>query len=136
MNAEAKIRELAERQAAEAATGIDQPGRSLGTFYQRGGFVVERKEAADLIQETGIEVPNAGSGSYREFFRLLGYVEVCAFDTTSSAGDWAFAVKDKDGDWWVATQENRYPGHGFTYRVNGDRSFPDKELLIEYVIKP
>lgn len=120
-----------EQISAEQATGIRENPFGLGKYYggarnnggrvTPGGEEIDSKEDAyDLLRDgVSIEVPNAGAGSYREFFESLGFTKVEPWETCSSAGDWTFAVKDGEhGDWYPAFQSNRYPYHGFEYSVN------------------
>ena len=110
------------RSAAEGATGCAQTG-ALGRLYGAGGAELPDVEARERIRRgEPVHVPNAGAGSYQEFFRRMGASDVRALDRTSSAGDWEFAVLfDGDDAWFPAFQGNRYPHHGFVYSV--DTSF-------------
>jgi len=131
-----------EQQIAEQATGCRQHG-TLGQYYagpiNRKGRVssegneLTTKQAYDFLREGGaVSVPNAGAGSYREFFKSLG-LEVEVVEQSSSAGDWTFAVKDGDeGDWYVASQSNRYPRHGFDYCVDFNRPFFSYAQLLNH----
>lgn len=80
-------------------------------------------------------VPNAGAGSYKEFFRSLGFVEIKVIEWSSSAGDWSFGIKDKDGNWIVAFQENRHPRCGFLYSVQPQHYAASFETLCESLPK-
>lgn len=115
-----------ERETAEQATGIAQRS-NLGPFYagpiNRGGQVSDPGteltpiEALEYLREDGcVGVPNAGAGSYREFFTSLGFEEVKVIEQCSSAGDWTFGVR-LGLNWFIATQSNRHPYHGFNYSV-------------------
>lgn len=115
---------------AEQATGCRQNRNGLGTLYagpiNRNGMVSEPgheltpQEAQDWLYAGGsVAIPNAGAGSYREAFKLLGFSKVEAYDQTSSAGDWTFRVHD-DQAWYYGFQSNRWPRCGFEYSVNFD----------------
>ena len=105
-----------EKQMCEEATGCVQQGKI--TYYKEGGEKITPKQAVYLLKNNKlIEVPSAGAGSYKEIFTSLGFEEVKVIDWTSSAGDWAFGVKNDIG-WFLAFQENRYPYHGFKYSIN------------------
>lgn len=112
---------------AEDATGIRESSTGIGTIYDTNGNVVEssvdiRAAAADR----GIVVPNAGSGSYDEIFKMMGFDEIKVIDWTSSAGDWCFGVKFKN-KWFRAFQENIYPRYGFLYQIDNSRAFKSFE---------
>ena len=122
---------LIDKQIAEDATGCVENHHGLGTFYagpiNRQGYAnipgtkLEPDEYRAYMDEGGqIAVPNAGAGSYREVFEVLGYPMVESFETGSSAGNWNFCVFDGNY-WYIAFQENRYPRCGFNYSV--DRSW-------------
>ena len=109
---------LNEKQMCEKATGIPQQGEII--FYNEEGDKISLEEAKEIIRDNGlIEVPSAGSGSFREIFASLGFGEVEVYDWTSSAGDWSFGVKN-EYVWFSAWQENRYPYHGFKYCISSD----------------
>ena len=132
---------------AEQATGIAESPHGLGALYtapwndhgtvRPGGEKIETKEAAyDLLRVwgRGIAVPNAGAGSYYQFFEELGFTGAESIETCSSAGDWTLAVKDgEEGDWYLAHQSNRYPHHGFIYSVDFEHGFPTVEALREHI---
>lgn len=102
-----------EKMMSEEATGCYQQGEIV--FYNEGGDKITNEEATKLFENNEIvEVPNAGAGSFREIISLLGFSELEVIDWTSSAGDWAFGVKNEIG-WFVVWQENRYPYYGFKY---------------------
>lgn len=129
---------IAVDQMAEQATGLAQNGR-LGTYYagpinraghvSDPGTVVTPQEALEYLRDGGsVGVPNAGAGSYREFFTSLGFDEVKAIEQCSSAGDWTFGVR-LGSDWFIAAQANRFPHHGFNYSVCFETAAPSfKEL--------
>lgn len=100
---------------AEEATGIKQNGK-LGVMFDKRGIKMPIEEAREVFTMKGetVEIPNAGAGSYREVFDLLGYDKVEVYEWGSSAGDWTFGIHNKEG-WFLACQENRYPYHGFKY---------------------
>ena len=102
--------------AAEQATGCVQSDSVL-KFQDKGGYVSLSEAVKRLWSNEEVAVPCAGAGSYMEVFQLLGFFEVKAIQTGSSAGDWTFAVKDDLG-WRLAYQENRYPYHGFKYAID------------------
>lgn len=117
---------------AEEATGVRQTGK-LVLYDDSTEDVISAKEAGNLVRRQGtISVPSAGAGSYMEVFRMLGFTEVKEFNTTSSAGDWCLAVKDKDG-WRAAWQTNRYPRYGYQYSVDG-AAYETYEELVAYLV--
>jgi len=110
------MKNINEKYLSEQTTGCVQQGKIV--YYQEGGKKVTPKQAAELLQNNElVEVPSAGAGNFREIFEDLGFDKVEVIDWTSSAGDWTFGVKNDDG-WVVATQENRYPYHGFRYNIS------------------
>ena len=117
---------------AEQATGIRGNPNGLGKYYADEHTVLTAEQAYDHMRAgEGVEVPNAGAGSYREFFTSVGFMDVESFDTGSSAGDWNFIVHDGvEGDWYPAFQSNRYPRYGFRYSVNFDEGCETKEQCI------
>lgn len=118
MNKES-IKKPLQKETAEQSTGISENPTGLGSFYDTNGIELSFMEASNLIQRgEAVEVPNAGSGSYNEVFKLLGFDEVKVIDWTSSAGDWCFGVRDSNGWWYQAFQSNRYPHFGFMYSIN------------------
>ena len=99
-----------EKRICEDAIGCRQ-SNGIGKFYNNKGNAITIKEARQLFRHGEmIEVPNAGAGSYREVFNLLGFKKVDVYDWTSSAGDWTFKIRGK-----FVCQENRYPYFGFRY---------------------
>ena len=118
---------------AEEATGIKQNGK-LGKFFDKRGIDMPIEEArAVLLMGEPVEVPNAGAGSYQEFFKAMGFDDVKVVDWTSSAGDWCFGVKHGKR-WYFSGQENRWPYHGFKYSVDIDgKSYPSFGSLINEV---
>lgn len=129
-----------ERDMAEQATGIRQRSR-LGKYYagpiNRGGHVSDpgteltADQALEYLHEGGcVGVPNAGAGSYREFFASVGFDELKVIEQCSSAGDWTFGVRKVDV-WCIATQENRYPHHGFNYSVCFETAAPTFKALCD-----
>jgi hypothetical protein len=113
--------------AAEQATGC-AAGPELGKFYDNHGTEISRRMAADLIRECGgpVEVPNAGAGSYEAVAKALGFGEVRVINWTSSAGDWQFGAL-VDGAWHFFWQENRFPCHGYRYRLDHERGYDSFE---------
>ncbi len=101
---------------AEQATGIREHPAGPGPIYDLQGNVITPEQAVDLLEaDQSIALPNAGAGSYGNVLELLGYTgEVRSIDTTSSSGEWSFAVND-DGVWIAFIQHNRFPHYGFTY---------------------
>ena len=130
------ISTLTERLLAEQATGLAQTRRGLGKYYVSESLAVSPRTACDMLRDgraVCIHIPNAGAGSYREFFTSLGITEVQVVDHTSSAGDWVFAIKDgAEGMWYPAFQTNRYPRHGFSYSINFDEPFDTLDRLFEF----
>jgi hypothetical protein len=103
--------------AAEEATGIVQRGSGYGTVYASEHETLTPEQALDrLLDGKTVEIPNAGAGTYRQFFTGIGFKEVKVIDWTSSAGDWCFGVFDGEC-WRHAFQSNRYPRFGFTYSL-------------------
>jgi hypothetical protein len=117
----------------QAATGIAESPRGLGKFFVSEFEVVTPQEAYDRLRNgISIKVPQAGAGSYRKFFEACGFVNVEAFETCSSAGDWSFLLQDgPDGMWYPAVQSNRYPYAGFEYSVNEHLFAPSREELLD-----
>ena len=84
-------------------------------------------ESAVAEQATGCR----GAGAYRRWAELQGYPHLHVVDTTSSAGDWTFVVS-KDGlEWFIMSQENRWPRAGFEYSVNEKPTFRFMEIPTE-----
>jgi hypothetical protein len=120
-----------EQLQAEQATGILENPHGVGKFYSRGGIELTVSEATDYIRNAGmVEVPNAGAGSYRKVFELLGFVEVKPYDLGSSAGDWAFVAFDGEL-WYIVAQHNRYPHYGFGYTM-GQFGFDTDEKAMNW----
>jgi hypothetical protein len=118
---------------AETATGISESRNGPGPFYDDNGIPLTTDQARILFTDgDGVKVPNAGAGSYRSIFQSFGFMEVEDIDTSSSAGDWAFAIGDSDF-WYLAWQEHRYPYHGFRYTSDPRLSFGTLAELLEYV---
>lgn len=130
------IGDISARILAELATGVSQSGKTLGKYYVCESLHVTPRTACDMLRDTraaSIHVPNAGAGSYREFFTSLGFTEVQALQQFSSAGDWSFAVQDRPaGMWYPATQTNRYPRHGFEYTVDFNLGFSSVDELCRH----
>lgn len=103
--------------SAEQATGCYQKGKGLGKFYVERGEWITHKAARELfLAGEEIEVPNAGAGSYAQFFETLGFDTWSVWEDGSSAGDWTFKVRVRGVD-HAAFQRNRYPYHGFAYSL-------------------
>jgi len=131
------IGDIATRIVAEQATGIAQRKKSLGKYYVSESLAVSPRTAYEMMrrgQAISIHLPNAGAGSYKEFFESLGLDTVQAVDLTSSAGDWSFAVKD-GAFWYPATQTNRCPRAGFSYCIQYDRPYDTFERLRELMFQ-
>ena len=128
----------AEKDGAEDATGVSESPSGIGTLYSDEDKPASLDTAARLIRVGNpIEVPNAGAGSYNKFFKVLGFEEVQVADSMASSGDWSFAVKDskrKTRKWRPASQENRYPYHGFKYRV-ASMGFESAKGCIDYMFQ-
>jgi hypothetical protein len=127
------IGDISARLMAEQATGLAQPTKGLGKYYINESLHVSPRSAYDMLREgraVQIHLPNAGAGSYREFFKSLGLETLVVVNQCSSAGDWVFAVQDGDF-WYPAFQTNRYPRHGFSYSINFDEPFDTFERLCE-----
>ncbi len=103
------------KEVAEQATGIYQKGKLK--FMDVDGEISVNRAKLRLLRSEEVSVPSAGAGSYKEVFEALGYLEMRAIETTSSAGDWTLAVRGKKG-WQLAWQENRYPYYGFRYSID------------------
>ena len=118
---------------SEEATGIRPSLIGLGCFYDVRENRLSREEAQDVLhQGETVEVPNAGAGSYKEFFLTrMGYDSLKAIDQTSSAGDWSFGVAE-EGVWYLAFQDNRWPYSGFRYTVNYQMPAITFEVLCSY----
>jgi hypothetical protein len=100
---------------AESATGCVENNSGLGKYFETATKELTPDEAMDcMLDGKVVSVPNAGAGSYKDFFLSVGFNEVKTIDTTSSAGDWSFGVFDGI-KWILAFQTNRYPYHGFDY---------------------
>lgn len=113
----AKIPEIRERAICEQATGCIQVNQ-LGSLYDDHGHKLTNTKARKLLRagET-VEVPNAGAGSFRSvLYDVCGCTQVHTVNTTSSAGDWQFAVM-LNGLWHIAQQDNRYPKCGMKYTI-------------------
>jgi hypothetical protein len=96
----------AEQFAHEQATGMHENPSGFGIIYDDNGNALRSRPAADLFNNgESIELPNAGSSSYKKLFKFLGYSE------------WTFAIRDEDV-WYVAFQSNRHPRCGFRYTRN------------------
>lgn len=124
--------EGSDKDNSEQATGIAQNPHGLGKYFADENTVLTPKQAYERLRtgEGDVEVPNAGAGSYKEFFRSLGFTEVEVWDWSSSAGDWTFVVKDgQGGDWYVAYQINRYPRYGMSYSLDPQWSSESKAEL-------
>lgn len=133
----APISTLTERLLAEQATGLAQTRKGLGKYYVSESLAVSPRTAYDMLRAgraVQIHVPNAGAGSYHEFFASLGLTEIRVVQDSSSGGDWTFAIKDGlGGMWYPAFQTNRYPRQGFSYSINFDEPFDTFERLVEFV---
>ena len=123
----------------EQATGCVQRGPSYGPLYagpinraghtSSPGTLVDVEAAKVHLREGGrIDVPNAGASSYRSVFPDLGFDQVVRLESSSSAGDWTLGVRQGQ-IWYLAFQENRYPGHGFGYSVHWGRPADSQEEL-------
>ncbi|MBP8115639.1 MAG: hypothetical protein KAY50_09800 [Chitinophagaceae bacterium] len=113
------MKRIIDKMKAEESTGIVESKSGIGTLYENGGGELSMDEAKNKILNGGsVEVPNAGSGSYNEFFcQICEFNEIKVIDWGSSAGDWSFGVRNGEV-WYWAGQSNRYPGHGFEYNIN------------------
>jgi len=122
------------KKVSEQATGCYQKGK-IRFMDRYGEYSIEEADHR-LWQNKEVSVPNAGAGSYKEVFVALGFLEVKAVETCSSAGDWTLAVKDKYG-WRLAWQTNRFPCYGFRYEISlefcGFATFED--LIAEWEIE-
>lgn len=107
----------------ELATGCPENPSGIGKGFDNKGEVLEKLEGATIT-----EFPNAGSQSYDEAFRLMGYPHVVELQTCSSAGDWDFLVSKDKREWKNASQENRYPYSGFKYLI-GRTALSSKEEI-------
>lgn len=121
------------RQVAEEATGIRQRG-AIGAFYEEGfsddpPAITPEVARALLEGSKRIAVPNAGAGSYKEFFGAMGFKAVKVIEGSSSAGDWTFGIQRNDDTWCVAFQENRYPRCGFIYSIDPRYAAASFEVL-------
>lgn len=125
------------KEIAEEATGVKENPSGLGRLYLPGGIEVSAEQASKVIFEgkSDIAVPNAGAGSYRKVFELLGFEKVENIETSSSAGDWTFAVC-RDGFWYPAWQTNRYPHFGYAYSVDASIPSDSVEELTKLMFGP
>lgn len=100
---------------ADEMTGCHETPSGLGKFYNDKGVELTDEQAQDeFLDSKPVHVPNAGSGSYDAVLKRLGYVETKEIEWTSSAGDWTIAARDDD-TWYIVSQSNRHPYHGFSY---------------------
>lgn len=104
---------------AEEATGCRQVG-GLGKYYARGGRELTIEQAAEILMTGGeVEVPNAGAGSYDDFFATIPKIKSWTpWDQQSSSGDWSFKITTVDGRSGFAYQEHRFPYHGYRYSTD------------------
>ena len=120
-----------KKNVAEQATGIKQTGNIQ--FWSDDMKIKEKQAKEFLYQNKEVAVPNAGAGSYDEAFENLGFDKIEIVESTSSAGDWTFGIKDKTG-WRLAWQENRYPYYGFRYSIDLDNSgFETFDNLLKFL---
>lgn len=134
---DSSLQNLLSREISEQATGVVQRGK-LGQFYLVSANddpppLTDEEARAHLEGAEFIAVPNAGAGSYREFFARMGFKDIKTIDHTSSAGDWCFGVQRQDGVWTLAFQENRYPRHGFNYSLQPQYQAGSFEVLVNSV---
>lgn len=135
-----------KQDTAETATGCFEAPGGLGKLYagaiNRQGHVSvpghafdKAADAYDWLREGGeVDAPNAGAGSASKFFAALGLEKVETLDHTSSAGDWAFLIRDGEGgDLYVATQSNRFPRAGFSYSIDFSQGFESAEQAIAFL---
>jgi len=104
------ILRIVEGQFADEGTGIRERSSTAPLYADGGDKVSDNKARALFRQGIPIHDPNAGSGSFRSVLSRLGFKGVKVADWTSSAGDWAFKVRNG-----LVFQTNRYPYHGFMY---------------------
>lgn len=110
-----------EKEMAEAGTGMRQHSSGYGQIFDDKGVHISKKEARKrLIEGKLIEVPNAGAQTFRQLLADLKFGTVEVLNWTSSAGDWSFALRTREG-WLQVYQENRYPYHGFRYTFGNAR---------------
>ena len=99
---------------AEQTTGIKERVAGGGLFYDDAGHAISDSMARRIIRKgETVESPNAGSGSYKEIARRLGFTKIGVADWGSSAGDWCFNVQGGR----LLFQYNRYPYAGFRYSI-------------------
>ena len=55
---------------------------------------------------------------YYHYLRQKGYRHIVDLDMTSSAGDWTFLCSKNGRNWHMMTQENNWPGRGFTRLID------------------
>lgn len=127
-----RIRKILEPLVEEQATGLVQT-HALGKYYNHKEEVLLVDAAKREVVADGVEVPNAGAGSYKEFFRSLGYKEARTIESSSSAGDWTLAVFDGT-HWHPGFQSNRYPYYGFKYVLDPRVSAKTFEKLCQMVM--
>ena len=122
-----------DKLVAEESTGILEHGALI--FQTADGEITQEEAYKRLYNGEEVAVPAAGAGSYQEIFEMLGFTNIKLVDSTSSAGDWTFGIKNATG-WHLAWQENRFPHYGFRYTIDtkeyGHANFED--LLKEVVM--
>ena len=120
---------------AEEGTGCCENPRGLGKYYADEHTILTPEQAYDRLRDgKSVEVPNAGAGSYQEFFKSVGLTEIDTFECCASSGDWSFTVQDQEGEWWYAAfQNNRHPGYGFKYSVDFHCGFKRKKDLMAWM---
>jgi hypothetical protein len=75
---------------------------------------------SEMPEALDAHAPWASAGDYKAVFSSMGCSRVEIFESTSSSGDWTFAVKRR-GKWHVGSQENGYPrGPGFYYNITSE----------------
>jgi len=115
----------------DQATGCVENPHGLGKIYDTTGTELNGDDIAVEFEGKGIEIPNAGASSYNKLLTSLGYKKVEVVDWSSSAGDWTFGAFDGES-WYVVSQSNRYPYHGFRYSINRDEPFDSFEQLCNF----
>ena len=126
-----------ERMKSESATGCIENPAGLGKYFggpDSGSHAeLTPEKAADYMLDGGVvSVPNAGAGSYEDFFKSVGFTKVKRIYDSSSAGDWTLGIYD-GFKWIIAYQNNRYPHCGFNYSYSWDMCSDSFEELCELI---
>ena len=121
---------------SEVATGIGRTSDELHYMINEENINDKENIVQHLMEEYELYVPEAGAGSYIIIFEDLGFDKVIPYETSSSAGDWAFIVHSKhDGLWYSAYQSNKFPSSGFSYGIDTDMfGETAKDVIIDILL--